>query len=460
MKPNLLVIVTDQLRFDCIGFANAYPVKTPNIDRLFRNGVSFEHAYTSIPLCCPARQTLMHGRRNETFNALWNYDLSLPTSALQPEAYAWPRALQAAGYTTGYVGKWHVHPTYTPLDYGYHHYVADDQYHRYLQDEGISVEFTQGWLGEVNPIDLPHAHTHWLGKQAIRLVGKYAKKKAPWHVRLDFYEPHLPCRPVQQFAEMYKPESIPEWGSFRDEFSNKPYIQRQQLLNWNIEHFTWEDWAPIVARYYAIISQVDDAIGDILAYLERNQLMDNTMIVFTADHGDMSGGHRMMDKHYIMYDDVVRVPFVIHYPSGGWKAGIRSDFIYNTLDLPPTILELLGIEVPEHFTGKSLVPMLNGDTPKNWRQEVVSTYNGQQFGLYTQRMIRTKKWKYVWNTTDIDELYDMEQDPSELDNLIDRVDAKILSELRTRLYDILITEGDRLPQNAWMEHQLVGGHKL
>lgn len=460
MKPNVLFIVTDQLRFDCIGFANAYPVKTPNLDRLFRSGVSFTHAYTNIPLCCPARQTLLTGRRNETFGSLWNYDLTLHSAALEPEEFSCPRELQAVGYSTGYLGKWHVHPTYSPLNYGYEDYVPDTLHVDFLAQQGVSVQYHNGWFGEADPLDLSQAHTHWLANQAIEMMDTYAERGKPWHIRLDFQEPHLPCRPTQGALRLYQPECIPPWHNFNEDFRNKPYIQRQQLLNWNIQDFTWADWSPIVARYYAMITQVDDAVGRVLHHLEDSGLSDDTIVVFTSDHGDMCGAHRMMDKHYVMYDDVVRVPLVVSYPAGQWVQGERQEFVYNTLDIQPTLFELLGIPIPNHFVGRSLLPLLEGRAEVPWRQEVVSTYNGQQFGLYTQRMIRTAKWKYVWNTTDVDEVYDMETDPGELRNLIDVINPDVLSALRDRLHDILIAEGDRLPKNPWMKHQLVAGNKL
>src|SRR5690606_23375555 len=122
-KSNVLLIVSDQLRYDCIGYSNRYPVNTPNIDRLAREGTWFSNAYTHIPLCCPARQSFLNGRRPETFGSLWNYDLGPKIPPMEPTEYAWPRELQRVGYATGYLGKWHVHPTCDPTHYGYDEYI-------------------------------------------------------------------------------------------------------------------------------------------------------------------------------------------------------------------------------------------------------------------------------------------------------------------------------------------------
>jgi len=127
----------------------------------------------------------------------------------------------------------------------------------------------------------------------------------------------------------------------------------------------------------------------------------------------------------------------------------------------PTILEVLGIPIPEFFHGRSMVSILEGEKPRNWRSEIVATYNGQQFGLYTQRMIRTRKWKYIWNTTDVDELYDLENDPHELENRIyDQSCKDLVASLRRRLYEILLKEGDDLVKSEWMRRQLLDNKKI
>lgn len=291
----------------------------------------------------------------------------------------------------------------------------------------------------------------------------------PWHMALHFAEPHLPCRPSGRFATMYDPAAVPEWDGFRETFAGKPYIQRQQLYSWGIERFGWDDWAPIVARYYGVISQLDEAIGRVLAALETCGAAEDTVVIFTADHGDMCGSHRMMDKHYILYDDVVRVPLVIRLPD--WRQGSETGrvcdrFVYNFLDLAPTLLELLNLPDadPGNLQGRSLVPLLkggDGSAGGDWRDAVVSTYNGQQFGLYNQRMIRTERWKYIWNPTDIDEMYDLHADPAELDNRIGRwAHDAVVTELRRRLYEQLTADGDPLVGNEWMRRQLLEGAKL
>ncbi|RXZ81158.1 hypothetical protein EBB07_15800 [Paenibacillaceae bacterium] len=499
-RPNVLLITADQLRSDCVGYSGRYPVQTPHLDKLAAQSAAFSHAYSHFPVCSPSRQSLLHGRRPESFGALWNFNGALPTAALPPSSYTWTKTLAQNGYQLSYLGKWGVHPDYDPTAYGFDSYVSEEHYAQFQNQHYPSVSFSNGYIGETNPIPLEHSASHWFARRAADELKELASSGKPWHMALHFSDPHLPCRPSAPFADMYHPDDIPEWEGFRDSLAGKPYIQRQQLHSWNVAAFGWEQWAPIVARYYGLISQLDDAIGQVIEALDATGEAEHTIVVFTADHGDMCGSHGMMDKHYIMYDDVVRVPLLIRWP-GQIKGGTAcSEFVYSMLDLPPSLMEWLALEDSDFpdWHGRSLAPLLGSlgisASPRHspasvggvlgqaaqdsehsetdalpthkgggqpWRTEAVATYNGQQFGLYTQRMIRTQYWKYVWNPTDTDELYDMLGDPGELNNRIgDAQLTETLADLRARLYEILHAAGDGAVQNPWMRRQLLEGAKL
>jgi arylsulfatase A-like enzyme len=466
--PNILLITADQLRFDSIEPSGIHPVKTPNLLALSRESVTFANAYTHFPVCCPARQTLLHGRRPESFGALWNYSGALPTGSLQPDMFTWTRALRERGYTNVYLGKWGVHPTLDATSFGYDRYIGEGEYRKFQKERYPNVRYTKGYFGETNPIPVEDSATHWFADRAIEQLKTLSIGEGPWHMALHFSEPHLPCRPSGRFATMYDPAEIKPWAGFADTLEGKPYIQKQQLYNWGIEEYTWEDWAPVVARYFGIVSQLDEAIGRVLQAMEDEGAAEETIVIFTADHGDMCGSHRMMDKHYIMYDDVLRVPLMIRLGAcaDSPRRLVREEFVYNFMDLPPTILELAGLSglaETSRFHGTSLLPLLTdgGGPASGWRDSIVSTYNGQQFGLYTQRSIRTTEWKYVWNTSDIDELYDLRRDPEELTNRIgDPELAAALAGMRLRLYERLAADEDPLVANDWMRRQLTEGRKL
>ncbi|MEI6602779.1 MAG: sulfatase-like hydrolase/transferase [Clostridia bacterium] len=463
-RPNILIIVSDQLRHDCVGYAEKYPVMTPNLDKLARAGIVFTHAYSAIPTCCPARQSMLCGRRVESFGAYWNYDGAggMKSPAMPEDIYTWTQELKDQGYHNGYVGKWHVHPDKDPTHFGFDEYINPWNARLERKKAFGEMDFTSDWRGEIDHGPKQSATTHWQAAKTIDMIKRYTKEDQPWHIRLDFSEPHLPCTPLKEFAELYDPDQIPVWESFGDTFENKPYIQRQQLHSWKVDQYTWEDWKHIVARYYAFITQMDDAVGQVIDFVDANGLTEDTLILFTADHGDMCGGHKMVDKHYVLYDDVVRVPLLARW-TGHIQAGSSHEgFISASLDLAPTVLDLLQIDHQDKgFVGKTFAPLLRADPFENSRDCIISTFNGQQFGLYTMRMLRTKEWKYIWNTCDVDELYDLIADPNELVNLSKEPRyADFLKAMRVKIYAHLLEEGDTLVGSSWLKEQLLENLKI
>jgi arylsulfatase A-like enzyme len=476
-RPNILLIQSDQHRFDCLGRSGHPQAHTPHLDRLAGEGVWFTHAFTPIPTCCPARQSLLSGLWPEQHGGLWNYDITLPVGLF--ESPAWTTTLAGSGYRLGYVGKWHVHPDRTPLDYGFHDYVSVQDYGTWRRAEGLPAYEPVGaavlgpaggadgagvaarWFGGRDPVPVEQARTHWHAERAIDLIGRYAREGQPWHLRLDFDEPHLPCYATDTFLACVDPHEVAPWGSFGEDFGRKPYIQEQQLHTWGIAHLGWDSWAQYVARYLAVIAQVDDAIGRVLEALDRLGVADSTMVVYTSDHGDACGSHRMIDKHYVMYDDIVRVPLIVRWP-GVARAGSTCDaMVTHALDLAVTLCDASGIDAPPGCQGRSLVPWLEGAVPYDWRTEVVSTFNGAQFGLYVQRMLRGDRFKYVWNPTDTDELYDLVSDPWEMRNLVGDAGAQdTLAAMRHRLLERLVAQSDRIVAAPWLREQLISGRKL
>jgi arylsulfatase A-like enzyme len=471
-RPNILLIYADQHRADCLESAGHPVVQTPSLSRLANEGVVFRQAYTSTPTCCPARQSLMCGQWAEKHGGLWNFDLGLPLAPF--EAPTWSQSLAEAGYCMTHVGKWHVHPTRTPLDYGYERYVPLSQYAPWRQaqglpgyeprlDEAVAARLhpsTRSFWGGRDPAPLDQTQTHWAAQQAIAAIQEYGASGQPWHVRLNLNDPHLPNYPADPFFGRYAPETLAPWPSFSDQFVGKPYIQRQQLASWRIDHLSWVEMAPYVARYLEMISQIDDAVGRVLDALDALGLAQSTLVIYSCDHGGLEGSHRMIDKHMVLYDDVVRVPLLMRGP--GVVGGRAIDqFVTATIDMAPTLCELAGVPAPEGCQGRSLAPLLAGNVPSDWPDDVVATYNGNQFGLYLQRMLRTRDWKYIWNPTSEDELYDLEQDPWELINLIGEPSCQpVLADLRRRLLLRLQEHGDATVRTTWMQSQLADGTKL
>ena len=285
------------------------------------------------------------------------------------------------------------------------------------------------------------------------------ERRSPFFIRWDSSEPHLPNIVPEPYASLYPPEAIAPWPSFPDPLSGKPYMQAQQRRTWGVDAWSWEDWAPVVARYLGEISLLDAQIGRVLDGLERLGLAENTLVVYSTDHGDLCGGHGMVDKHYVMYDDVVHVPLIARWP-GRIAAGSTCDaFVSHSIDLASTFCDAAGVRIPSTFRGQSLLPLFAG-SQENGREDIFSVYHGNQFGLYSQRMVRDRRWKVVWNATAEDELYDLETDPGEVNNrATDRACADELARLRRRVVAWMEATRDPL-LNGWTRAQLLEGRSL
>lgn len=445
-KPNVLLIVCDQLRYDSIGYSGKYAVKTPNIDRLAAEGLFFTNAYTPLPVCAPARQSMLTGVQPDSIGALFNYNF-INTRGADPSVATWTSELKDAGYRCAFVGSWDASPNGNETAFGYETYGNLSGYSAEIAEKYGRIDYDGGWFGDSNPVSFEDTRTYRICSAAADFIKE--AKGSPWHIWTDITDPHLPCRPSAPFDTMYRPEDMIPWDSFGDPLENKPYIQRKQIENWRLSNLEWKDFAPTVARYFGMISQTDAAIGLILDALRETGEYDDTLIILTADHGDTCGGHGMLDKHYILYDDVVHVPFIVRYPA--FSPQIVEKFSSNCLDIAPTVESVCGLTAQSARHGRSVEDYLNGTETPDY---AVFTSNGQQFGLFTQRGIRTEKYKYVWNLTDIDEFYDLTSDPGEKHNRID--DARfqdVRKELGLQLFAELNRRGDPFA-NDWVAWQL------
>lgn len=456
--PNILLICSDQHRFDCLG-VNGHPLlQTPHLDRLAGEGVNFTHAFCPIPLCIPARTSLLHGQWPTRHLAIANWDSEAPRPA--PDGLpSFSQCLRDRGWYLGYVGKWHVHPTKDPTDYGFHDYVPEGHYFDWRRDQGIPpVPEKNRWFGETDPHITPErSKLAWGADRAIDLLSRAAKGERPFFIRWDPGEPHLPNCVPEPYASMYAPTRVPPWPGFADDLAGKPYIQAQQRRTWELEGWTWERWGPIVARYLGEISLMDAQVGRVLAAVDDLGLRERLLVVYTSDHGDMCGSHGMIDKHFVMYDDVVRVPMIARWPGVVAPGRTCSGFVSNALDLASTFCEVAGAVPPATFNGLGLGPLLRGDEGGWPREDIFATYHGNQFGLFSQRMVRDRRWKYVWNATAEDELYDLAADPGELRNRArDAACAGELGRLRRRLVAWMEQTGDPM-LNLWTRPQLLKG---
>jgi arylsulfatase A-like enzyme len=460
-QPNILLILSDQHRFDCLGI-NGHPfLRTPHIDRLAAEGLNFTQAYTPIPVCVPTRNCLLHGQWSTEHLAIANHDTEAPRP-VKSGLSTFTRRLRDAGYDLSHVGKWGVHPEKDPVhpDYGYHRYVGVEAYPRWREAQGVPPLPRTTWEGGLDPDAGPaHSRLAWGAGETIRLLEQASLSDQPFFIRWDAPEPHLPNIVPEPYYSLYPPAEIPPWPSFPDSLAGKPYIQGQQRRTWGVDGWSWEQWAPVVSRYLGQVSLLDAQVGRLLDTLDSLGLAESTLVIYTTDHGDLGGGHGMVDKHYVMYDDVVRVPLVARWPGHISPGSVCDAFVSHSLDLAPTFCDVAGISPPDTFRGESLVPLFEG-AQDNGRPDIFAMYHGNQFGLYSQRMVRDRRWKYVWNATAEDELYDLEQDPGELQNLArDPAHLEELRRLRRRLIAWMESISDPL-LNGWNRTQLLEDRTL
>ncbi|MDR3144895.1 MAG: sulfatase-like hydrolase/transferase [Treponema sp.] len=450
---NLLFLLADQLRHDAPGYAESYGAaglaQTPHIDRLAARGIAYTRAYTPLPVCAPARQSLLCGRHPDSFGSFWNHGF-FHTPDFNPRAVL-TRMLAESGREGYFVGKWDLARGTTPGDFGFSSYSGKTEYADFLNGRYPALRFEGGWMGCESPVALEDADTHFFARKAADYIGK--KPKGGFFLWVDFGVPHLPCRPSAPFSGMYRPDNMRIWPGYDDTKEGKPYTHKQQTLNWRLENVPWEEMAAQVARYCGVVSQLDDAIGRIIKALEETGQLEDTLVVLTSDHGDMCGNHRMFDKHNSMYDDIVRVPLVVSGPS--FRPRQSEALVSNCLDLPVTICDLMGLAPLPDAHGLALP--LNGEKTRAY---ITSSSNGQQFGFFNTRMISDGRYKYVWNLTDTDEFYDGEQDPGECRNLIRHpAYGEKIKEFRTLLYGELKAHGDPFA-SGWLAPQLLEGRKI
>lgn len=452
---NLLLIHSDQHRYDCIRAHGMREIDTPNLDRLCAGGTRFTRAYSTIPICTPARASLLTGAWPHAHGSF-----CIPTSELnraaRPELPTIFSELKQQGYRTGWVGKYHqeLECNEPGAPEGVDAFHPLWHYGRERKARGLPpLDKPHGLFGDEDTTSPPDFSP--LAWQADRLIDLLkTDSDQPFCLRWDPPEPHLPCNPVSEFAQRYQAEDIPPWQSFPDHQDHKPAAQKRQKKIWGLQDWTWEQWQPVVRLYYGIITELDHHIGRVLDTLDALGLADDTLVIYSTDHGDYCGGHGQMDKHFNMYDDVTRVPLIARLP-GRIPAGASCDaFASNELDIARTLLEAAHCPVPESFVGENLIDMANGSTP---REVITSQYFGTESGAYSMRMIRDDRYKFVYHPAgDLHEFYDLTLDPGELENRIDDPAlAGDLARLKARLWDEMKAQGDRLA-NRWTAVELKG----
>lgn len=459
-KPNILLIVTDQQRRDTIGAYGGRLVKTPHTDRIASEGVCFTHAFTPCGLCSPTRSSLLTGTYPHEHEVLTNVALHPIRNSLAVEKDILSPGLKSAGYHLGYVGKWHVSHHKDPTAFGYDRYVSLGDYKKYRDNLGIpfppEVNNYVIPLSAEDSVPVEHCRPAFLVTKAMEIMDDfYLEGERPFFIRVDFHGPHMPNVIPQPYASLYDPLQIPPHPNFEDNLNGKPAVQAIKRRHWGTDKMNWEDWQPLMSRYFGEITLIDEQVGRLLEHLDKSGLCEDTLVIFTTDHGDTMGAHKIWNKDYTMYDEIYRVPMVMRWPGVIAPKSQCNAYVHHFLDLTPTLLEVVGSEVPNGLHGQSLLPLMKGEHQERPR-EAFCEFHGCHMGLYTIRMLQTDRYKYVFHTNDIDELYDHEKDPAELHNLAENLDyAGVLADLRMRMVDWMAQTKDHL-YNEWIVYYLTG----
>ena len=456
MRPtNILLIVTDQQRIDTVGAYGSTICRTPHMDRIAREGLRFTNAFTPTGLCSPVRCSLMTGLYPHAHKVLTNISLHPVREELDPADDRLTPALRAAGYRLGCVGKWHVSKR-PPTDFGFDDHVslADFETWRHELNEPVPPElhdYTQQVCArDTAPVE--RSRPYFLADHAIRIIDRYhGDAGAPFFVRLDFHGPHFPNVVPEPFFSMYPPASIPPWPNHADPLTGKPAVQRIKQRHWKTEGLAWSGWQPLVSAYLGEISLIDAQVGRVLDHLDALGIAEDTLVIWTTDHGDTIGAHGICNKDYTMYEEIYHVPLLVRWPGVVEPGRVSGAWTHHFIDLFATLVELAGGTPPEPCHGRSLVPILRGmPPPADWPEDAYCEFHGSHMGLYSMRLLTDDAYAYVYHSNDIDELYDRRADPWQLENLAERPGphAAALAARRRRMVEWMAATDDHL-HNEW-----------
>jgi arylsulfatase A-like enzyme len=432
-RPNVLVLLTDQWRAQATGYAGDPNIRTPNLDALASSSVNFKNAVSGMPVCSPFRASLLTGQRPLTHGVFMN-DVQLDTSAV-----TMGKVFAKAGYDTGYIGKWHL-DGHGRLQYippgarrqGFQFWKGNECTHDYNEsvyyDNNDSIR--KIWDGY---------DTFEQTNEAIRYIKERKKTTHPFMMVLSYGTPHAPYH------------TAPE--AYRNRFDPNTIELRE-----NVPHHMKEKVKKDLAGYYAHIAALDDMIGSVMANLKETGQLENTIIIFTADHGDLLGSHGAYKKQQ-PYDESIRVPMLYRLPENlGISNGDRAA-IMNSEDILPTILGLCNIPLPESVEGINYRDYLEGKETMVGEAALISCvqpfgqWNRVQHGGREYRGLRTFKYTYARDLEGPWLLFDNEKDPYQMNNLVGNANFRTLqSNLDKRLTKMLIkTEDEFLPGEEYLE---------
>ena len=464
-RPNVLFILCDDLRPDALGCYGAAHVRTPHIDRLAAEGVRFRNAFCTTSLCSPSRASILSGRyahRHGVVNNFTELPADLPT---------FPAQLHTAGYSTAYIGKWHMGEENDEKRPGFDYFVTHKGQGKYFDTE-FNLD------GRERKI-LPGYYTHVVTGLALDWL-KEQKADKPWLLCLGQKAPHSFYTPEPKYAHQFDSVAVP-YPESAFELGDKPKWIGQRLNTWHGIYgplFEWrkkfpddrpeavKDFENMTHAYWGTVLSVDDSVGQLVEFLKSSGQLDRTVVVFMGDNGLLNGEHGMVDKR-TMHDPSIRIPIVVRYP-GLTKEPRVIDQQVLTVDVAPSLLEQCGAPPLADIDGQSWVKLVRSGDP-SWRKSWFYEYNYEKQFPYTPniRGVRTDRWKYIHyphgdGSPDrhLAELYDLQADPEERKNLIaDPAQAEHVAALQAELDRLmrkssLTPESDKMPLDEGIKSEL------
>lgn len=447
-RPNIVFILVDDLRPDELGVSGHPVVKTPNIDRLAREGAMFRNAFATTPLCSPSRANILTGQYARANGIIDNTNRSEQTHRMQ----TFPLLLNQAGYDTAFLGKWHMGNDATRRP-GWDYWVCmEGQGKSYDPELNVNgqTSVAQGYVTDIldehalrfinqqrqKPFLLYYSHKNLHPETVQRDDGSRARPEDSWRFA-----------PPPGKENLYADDHIPRAPSSGRPPFGKPALLRKigDLPPLGLDTSTTDE---IIRERWRILAAVDESLGKLRDALETAGQLENTLIVFTSDQGFFYGEHGLRTERRLAYEEMLRIPAIVRHPSTV-RAGLRPDQMVLTIDWAPTLLEIGGAPIPEYIQGRSMLPILKGGADELRDAFFVEYYSDITYPRI-QKMgynaIRTDDWKYIryLELEGMDELYNLSEDPYEMNNLVNDPRAQgMLRKLRADLHHLTTSAGKR-----------------
>ena len=471
-RPNVILVICDDLAHRAIGAYGGTMLETPRLDRMAKEGARFDSAYVTNSLCSPSRAAILTGKYSHLNGVRDNAE---PFDGSQVTL---PKLLQEAGYQTAMVGKWHLHSDPTGFDYW-----------SVLPGQGVYVDPT--FVGPEGETQKEGYVTEIVTQEAIQWLSNRREKSKPFYLQIGHKAPHSWWQPEKKYASLFEEDTLPEPPSLHEDISHrsapvqhveatldpkgifeheKAFYRRHRADFENLpqgmpdkEVRSWI-YQKYIKDYLRTSASIDEQMGRLLDFLDENGLADNTLIIFTSDQGYFLGEHGFYGKQ-LMYEEAFSTPLLVRYPKEIAEETVVNQLAVN-IDLAPTVLDYAGVSIPEEMQGRSLRSLINAKQEVGkWRDAVYYRFYHPGWGHTPHEGVRTSRYKLIRfyanpkaPREDYWELYDLKNDPKEMNNIYEDAPAELVGELRDKLIalrrelrvpednsDLLFEMGSRVP---------------